>query len=252
MKALLVTATSVVALVFVSGTAVAADLPTKAPVYKAPPAVYNWSGYYIGAHAGYAWGDTTATDEVATNGACWNSCGFQWTGKPKGFVGGGQVGYNWQTGNWVLGVEADVGYLGTRGSKAAPISSDTIVNTDGGFYATARARLGVAFNTVLVYGTGGWIGADLGSTVNDNIGSSVNTSDGGFKSGWTAGGGIEIATGGPWSIKGEFLHYDLGDKQVGGICCGGGVTQFFGIKETGNIARVGLNYHFGAPLVGRY
>jgi outer membrane immunogenic protein len=141
---------AVAALVFASGSALAADLPTKAPIYKAPAAVYNWSGFYIGAHAGAAWGDTTATDEKATNGSCWNRCGFQWTGRPNGFVGGGQAGYNWQIGNFVLGVEADVGFLGTRGSKAAPISSDTIVHTDGGFYATARGRLGLAFDSILV------------------------------------------------------------------------------------------------------
>jgi len=250
MKELLGAATAAV-LVFAADAALAADLPTKAPAY-APPIIYNWTGFYIGAHVGAGWGDTTATDDRATNGSCWNRCGFQWTARPKGFVGGGQAGYNWQAGNIVFGVEGDVGFLGTRGSAAAIISTDTIVHTDGGFYATARGRLGLAFNTTLVYGTGGWIGADLGSTVNDNIGSSVNTNDGGFKSGWIAGGGMEFAAIGPWSIKVEVLHYDLGDKQVGGICCGGGVTQFFGIKETGNIARMGLNYRFGGPLVARY
>lgn len=80
--------------------------------------------------------------------------------------------------------------------------------------------------------------------MNDNIASSVNTASTGFQSGWTAGAGIEWAFSPQWSVKGEWLYYDLGDKKVGGACCGGGVTQFFTVRNTGDIVRAGLNYHF--------
>jgi outer membrane immunogenic protein len=228
----------------ISGAQVAsaADLAVKAPVYKAP-VYFSWTGFYLGLNAGFGWGDTTATDILATNGSCWNRCGFQWGPGLSGFTGGGQAGYNWQFGNFVAGVEGDIGYLGLTGTAAAPISADTIVNTRGGVFATARGRLGFTVDKVLVYGTGGWIGANLDSTVNDNIGATVNTNSTGFQSGWTAGGGVEWAFAPKWSLKGEWLHYDLGDKNVGGVCCGGNFTQFFNIKNTGDLVRFGANYH---------
>jgi outer membrane immunogenic protein len=222
----------------------AADLAVKAPVYKAPPPVYfTWTGFYAGANAGGAWGTTTATDIPATNTLCWNRCGDRFSSKPSGFTGGGQAGYNWQFGNFVLGVEGDIGYLGVKGVAASSISPTTLVNTSGGVFATARARVGYAFDHVLVYGTGGWMGADVDSTVHE-VGGSLNTAATGFQSGWTAGGGLEWAFAPRWSLKGEYLHYDLGDQKVGGVCCGGGVIQFFNIKNSGEIVRTGVNYHF--------
>jgi len=122
----------------------AADLPRKAPAYAPPPTVYNWTGFYLGLHAGYGWGTTTATDAVATNGFCWFACGFQWNADVHGFVGGGQVGYNWQFApSWVVGVEGDIGYLGVKGIALDPISTDnTTVNTKGVF--TQRHAGGLA------------------------------------------------------------------------------------------------------------
>lgn len=229
-----------------SAAALAADMPVKArPVVVAE--TYSWTGFYIGGHAGYAWGNTRATDTFASNGGCWFQCGFQWTARHRGFVGGGQVGYNWQSGRVVLGVEADFGSLSVTGSEAAAIATDTFVNTRGGFYATARGRLGVTHDAMLFYVTGGWIGAKLRSTVNDNVGipsNTVNTSDAGFRSGWTGGVGLEYSVTPRWSVKGEWLYYSLGEKKVGGVS--GTTTQFFLIREDGSMARLGLNYRFGA------
>ncbi len=225
-----------------AGLAVAQDKSLPLP---APAGAYSWTGFYAGLNAGGAWGESTAEDTNATNGGCWNSCGFEWTADVDGFVGGGQAGYNWQFGHFVFGAEADVGYLGVDGSEPASISPDTIVNTDGGLYATARGRVGLALDRFLVFGTGGWIGADLNSSVNDNLGGGVvNTAETGFQSGWTAGGGIEVAFGSRWSIKADWLHYDLGDEKVGGVCCGGGVIQYFKIDNSGDIVRAGANIHF--------
>lgn len=231
--------------------AIAADMPVKA----ASPAavVYSWTGFYIGGHAGYAWGNTTATDIVASNGACWASCGRRWRTEHDGFVGGGQVGYNWQVGQAVLGVEADFGTLGGRHSGIYPLITTTTVDTRGGFYSTARGRVGglVWDSRLLMYGTAGWIGANLRSNINQNTGVLINTSNTGFRSGYTVGGGAEYAFTPAWSFKGEVLFYAFPDKQVGGVCCGGGVIQFFKIKEEGVMARVGLNYRIGAPLFSR-
>jgi outer membrane immunogenic protein len=225
----------------------AADLAVKAPVYKAPPppAVFSWTGFYVGANFGGAWGSTTATDILATNGLPWVTNGGQWGSKLVGFTGGGQAGYNFQFGNLVLGVESDIGYLGLTGSGAYPLLPSTTVNTHGGVFSTARGRLGFAVDHWLIYGTGGWFGANFDSTVNQNSGGTIiNTASTGFQSGWTAGGGVEWAFAPQWSVKGEYLHYDVGDQKIGGSIFGGTVTQFFNVKNSGDLVRTGINYHF--------
>jgi len=234
----------------IAGPAVAADIPVKA----APPAavVYRWTGFYIGGHLGYAWGNTTATDILPTNPpGCWIQCGFRWTGKHDGFVGGGQVGYNWQVGQGVVGFEADFGTLGGSHTAPYPLFPTTTLDVRGGFYSTARARLGWVQDRLFVFGTAGWIGANLRPTVNQSVGVVIHTEDTGFRSGVTFGGGAEYAFATGWSVKGDVLYYTLPDKRIGGVCCGGGVIQYFMIKEEGVMARVGLNYRFGAPLFAR-
>src|SRR5262245_13923900 len=99
--------------------AVAADMTVKAPVpAPAPAAAYNWSGFYVGANVGYAWGRVRATDSPASNGVCWATCGTKWGPDVDSFTGGAQAGWNVQLQNWVLGVEGDVGYLSLKGSAA--------------------------------------------------------------------------------------------------------------------------------------
>jgi outer membrane immunogenic protein len=218
----------------------AADL-----LVKAPPPVFSWAGFYAGVNAGFTFGDTTTTDTVATNGLCWVRCGAQWGNTLSGFTGGAQAGYNWQFGNLVVGVESDIGFLGASGTAAYPLLTTTTANTNGGIFSSARGRLGVNIDHVLLYGTGGWFGANLDSSVHQNVGVVINTSSTGFQSGWTAGGGLEFAFAPQWSLKGEYLHYDVGEKQVGGTFTGGGnAIQFFNVKNTGEIVRAGVNYHF--------
>jgi outer membrane immunogenic protein len=219
----------------------AADLYVKAP----PLPVFSWTGFYVGGNFGAGFGTTTATDILATNGLPWVVNGGQWHNKSVGFTAGGQAGYNWQVGSLVLGVEGDIGYLGLVGSGQYPFLTTTTVDTHGGLFSTARGRLGYAFDHLLVYGTGGWFGADVGSTVNQSTGVIIHTSSTGFQSGWTAGGGLEWAFAPNWSFKGEYLHYDVGTTQIGGTFSGGGAAiQFFNIKNTGDMVRTGINYRF--------
>jgi outer membrane immunogenic protein len=183
--------------------------------YQPAYAPFSWTGLYIGVDVGGAWGDTKAIDQLATNGAPWNKLGDTFTAKTDGVTAGGTIGYNWQHSNLVFGFEGDVGYLGARGTGTSSISSDTHDRSDGGVVVTARGRLGFAFDRTLVYGTGGYIGADLRSRVFDNIGTTLHTSDAGFQSGWTVGGGIEHSFGRNWSGKVEYHYYDLGRDRVG-------------------------------------
>src|SRR5262245_55037022 len=107
---------AVAAFAFAGGSALAADLPAKAPTYKAPPPVYyNWTGFYIGGNAGYSWGHSPTT-ETLTDLIFGGTNTQSETLKPKGGLGGIQAGFNWQSPSsiWVLGVEADIQATGQR------------------------------------------------------------------------------------------------------------------------------------------
>ncbi len=230
-------------------SASAADMPAKAKAPKAPVA-YNWTGPYLGLHAGGVWGESRGTD---VNG--WNAVGDTFTADTSGFNGGGQLGYNWQIPQTavVLGLEGDLGYLGAEGSRASALSSDTFVNADGGWYGTIRGRLGFApgNGTWLFYGTGGVIFANVKATVQDNSvtpggGILATHPDTGTQTGSIFGGGAEVALSGAWSgwsAKGEYLYYNLGTKRVNDTALAGGTFRF-DIKNTGNIVRLGLNRKF--------
>ncbi len=103
------------------GGAAAADMPIKAPVYKAPVVAppYNWSGFYIGLNAGYSWGHQDNDLVVAATGATI----FSNSDKLDGFIGGGQIGYNWQSDHWVFGLEADFQGSGQKadGTNVLPL-----------------------------------------------------------------------------------------------------------------------------------
>lgn len=254
-------------LALTAAPAIAADIPVRMPV-KAPvmaPVVYNWTGFYLGAHAGYSWAHTRITDRLGYN----TIPGDTWSFKSDGFVGGGQLGYNWQTGGFVFGLEADFGYLGLRGNAPAPagvlfFNSDTRGVNDPDFYATVRGRLGFAFDTWLIYATGGWIGVNKPVSVIDNCfvapcGAATITAESKFRSGWTVGGGIEWAVSGPWSVKAEYLYFDLGNETISARNAFPATPLAptfiwpWDTRMNGHIARVGINYRFDAgPVVARY
>ncbi len=214
---------------------------TPAKAQNPPPPLFDWSGFYIGVNAGYAWGKARATDIVATNGLCWAGCGTVWNASVNGFTGGAQAGWNIQIQNWVLGIEGDVGYLGLSGRAPHPNTATTFLQSDGGWFATLRGRIGVLFSpTVLFYGTGGIIFADPDTRVVRNPDLNTGNPDG---VGWTGGAGLEVRLSPNWSWKVEWLYYDLGTDRVGSTFAGGGTAiQFFNIEQTGNIIRTGLNW----------
>ena len=204
----------------------AADLAarhyTKAPVAPVA-AVYNWTGFYLGIVGGGAWEDA-------------NSPRMQ-----GGFVGG-TAGYNWQNGNVVFGLEADGAWADVNASATA-LGITVSSKTDA--LGTVRGRIGWAVNNILLYGTGGyaWIDNKVSVTA---LG--VTVSDSKFHSGWTVGAGVEAFFAPQWSVKGEYLYRSLG-----------GETYFSGLGapvSTGTLnfhtVQVGVNYHFGAPVVAKY
>ena len=207
-----------------ASSAYAADIPARVAPITPPPVVTTWTGFYVGLNAGYGW-----TNVGIDNGP---------SSDLNGFVGGGQVGYNWQSGNWVLGVEGDFqgSSQSTSDSAFSPILGTTLtVDQDIPWLATLRGRLGYASGDWLFYATGGaaWVNYKLTVSI---PGTSVE--DDTTKGAWTVGGGVEWMFVPKWSAKLEYLYIDTGDTSV----TLSGVTFDGRVKE--NIVRAGLNYHF--------
>ena len=169
-----------------------ADADESAGLY-AP--IYNWTGAYIGINGGGGWGRSDYSAPFPTGS--FNTSG--------GLVGG-TLGYNWQMGQLVFGVEGDIDWSNIRGSTPC---AGTTCETRNDWLGTARGRLGYAFGRFLPYVTGG---AAFGN-VKTNIAGIGSASD--TKAGWTLGGGLEYGLAGPWSIKAEYLYVDLGHNSVG-------------------------------------
>jgi outer membrane immunogenic protein len=286
MKKLLLGYVACIALL-AAGTALAADMPVRAPVYKAPPpvAVYSWSGFYVGGNVGYSWGrantDVGLPAEVFDAGtlAAFTASDVV---RPKGVVGGVQIGWNVQAVNWVYGVEADWQASAEKASlsrsdpfslAAGPIVSDTGATATQyeakiSWFGTLRGRLGYAADGLLFYGTGGLAYGRVGISGTTTVTATQCILAGGctppfvFDSsafsgskvnlGWTLGGGIEGALANNWSWKLEYLYLDLGSLDVSAATSTGLVVTAH-TRFTDNIVRVGVNYRFGDPaVVARY
>jgi len=237
------------ALVATGASAQAADLPVKAaPYYKAPVAkVYDWTGFYFGVNAGTAL-DRSLTG-LAINSGPGSAMPTDRLGA-MGAMGGAQIGYNWQYGNFlglgniVLGVEADIQGTGVRDDRTC-----VICTTGGAFFdqkldwfGTARGRVGLATGPVLSYLTGGFAYGGASTTITPGTFAPVVFS--GTRSGWTVGSGVEAALGGNWTGKIEYLYIDLG-SQAGPIPAGPGGTVGFSSEIREHIFRAGLNYRLG-------
>jgi len=159
----------------------AADLAVKAPVLKAPPPapVYDWSGIYIGGHAGYLWGSARVTEDgvVTEPHAAVN-----------GFVGGALAGARWQTGNIVWGVEGDIGWADARGTGATAVVIETPNKYDINWTAHVRGTIGFASQNTLFFLAGGLAVADFRFTPGEDIGLRP---EGAKFVGWSIGGGME-------------------------------------------------------------
>lgn len=217
-------------------------------VAPAPPAC-DWQGFYVGLHIGGEWGDSHDTDLDAYNLVLNDRSSYE----QSGFVVGGQAGYNRQWNMLVVGVEGDLGRMDVDGEGVQPASipsfhSDTIGKSDSDFYTTFRGRVGIAFNHWLFYGTGGLIGVNYKTRVVD-----INTSSPGnatidahkeaFDLGWTAGGGVEYMLNCHWSLKMEYLRFELEDQKFSAVDNFGG-TFAWKAETEGNMVRAGVNFHF--------
>ena len=286
-----------------TGAALAAE-PAPAPPPPPPPA---WTGLYVGLNAGGTWSSSTTinttTEDIFGNPALGGgpAAGIasadlataSVTGvNHSGFIGGGQVGYNYQFNNswssWVAGIEADIQGVAASNSAhlvfsqgavagfpANPVDQNLSSSMRGDFLGTVRGRLGFTIiPTLLVYGTGGLAYGQTDSSTSifqifenapalpnhfSSFGSISNS-----RVGWTAGGGGEWLFAPNWSVKVEYLYYDLGSVSYGltplqsfntaGTLFTNG-APFSRASFRGNIVRAGLNYHFNLtppPVVAKY
>ncbi|ACA17697.1 porin [Methylobacterium sp. 4-46] len=294
MKSLLKSATALAGVV-IAGSAMAADLPRRAappPVFTPVP-VFTWTGFYAGFNAGYGFGtsDNNNSTLIGVNAATGlvppgttAVLGFRNRDNNDGFVGGGQVGYNYQFtpgAGVVIGIEADAQYadfgrernrfsLVTNNPAVTGLAAQQVFNPNGlsglDYFGTVRGRLGYAFDRTLVYATGGFAYGGGGGT---SFGL-PNRDD--FQTGWTVGGGVEYAL--PTDSFLNFFKSNAVTLKVEGLYVnldrGNGLNGAFAVNNAGTlitvtspgvvlvpgsglvrrdtefaVVRAGLNYKFG-------
>ncbi|MEA2936682.1 MAG: outer rane immunogenic protein [Alphaproteobacteria bacterium] len=248
---------------FASGSAMAADLPVRAPAYKAPviaPVVSNWTGFYIGVHVGADRFDKdwfVPLTPINIAGGCPGCPAANGGHRDNSWLAGGQIGFNYQVGAWVLGVEAQASATDLEGSNLSAIpafgAAGIRVNSKTDSVGTVAARLGWALGgqTLLyVKGGGAWAHDKFWtSTAAFPIAQSVTDT----RSGWVVGVGAEFAMSGNWSIKVEYNHMDFGNRTetLGPVAIGTAPFQY-NVDQTIDLVKVGINYRFGGPVVAAY
>jgi outer membrane immunogenic protein len=222
----------------------AADLPMKAPAVV--PMTSTWTGFYAGAHFGYGWGteDSTAT----TTNSNFNS-GFVFpTDDPTGVLGGFQGGYNYQFGQWVVGIEGDYSFSGVSGDITTPsqkiAGNLTASNSQITWLADITGRVGYAWSNWLLYAKGGAVWTHVEANSNTTGPSPSTTSGNETRSGWLIGGGVEWAVMEHVSLKLEYNYMDFGTADVVRITAGSGFQNHRDESLTANVVKIGANYRF--------
>jgi outer membrane immunogenic protein len=266
MNRLLLAATALLGLSVV-GSANAADMgmpamPTKAPIVVPPP-VFNWTGFYIGGNGGYGWANQSYS---GTDTSALGVASFSGSSTASGGLAGGQIGVNYEFPNqWVIGIEADGDWANIAGSASgcatypsgivSGCATDSATLND---FGTVRARLGYAWNNVLLYGTGGWAWGNSSATHTTTCvgacpglpftggGASASNS----LSGWTAGAGLEWGFLPNWTLRLEYLHLEFDNVATNysdvvtvnavPFPITGHISSNIGV----DVVRVGLNYLF--------
>jgi outer membrane immunogenic protein len=218
----------------------------------------NWTGLYVGGNAGSATALNPSSLPMGT--PVFEAERFNLS--PRGFIGGAQIGTNWQAGSLVLGLEADI-----QGSTQKDDTSCLLACVAPGafftadqrlqWFGTARGRVGYAVGSSLFYATGGLAYGDVKTHVVEAFGSAVfDATFAHTQSGWTVGAGIETLFnpfglfGRNWTAKTEYLYVDLGN--VSDSYSNAGSARVFSTHVQEHVFRSGLNYHFNSPVAARY
>jgi outer membrane immunogenic protein len=252
----------------------AADLPTRkgAPIAPAYIPAFTWTGFYVGLNAGVGW----ANNNNSLPGGAFAAPGFVSSNSNQaGFIGGAQAGYNYQFGagqGLVVGAETDIQFADLKNRNNTPFTFATTPGTtffpgsgssNGNYLGTVRGRVGYGFDRVLVYGTGGLAYGDIGGNRNNGafavtnagavnpftntVAATTTTTQLGStgsktRAGWTLGGGVEFAVWQNWTVKAEYLYYNLGHNNNTTLTPLAVASS--NKDNTGNIVRAGVNYKF--------
>jgi outer membrane immunogenic protein len=235
-----------VAMLITTGHVIAADLP--APALPPPvPAIYNWTGVYVGVNGGWGDGISNWTNNCIDCTGSATPGGETGSFSVSGYLAGGTLGFNYQIGPWVYGIEGDFDWThltGSSGSTCGGLSDavppPTGCETESDWLATVRGRVGYAFNNVLLFGTAGGAVARIKTGLIP-----PSTFDGSTEAGWTVGAGLEVGFAPNWTAKVEYLFVDLPNATCTtttncGVLAGSTVT----FNE--NMVRAGVNFKFGA------
>ena len=249
MKKILLGTVALVALGIASAPASAADLAAR-PYTKAPPpmiaAIYDWSGFYIGANGG--WGSSHDNRFFVTGGFPQGSY------DATGGVAGGQLGYRWQTGGWVFGLEAQGDWADLRGSAPNPSVVDNTVRSKMDAFGLFTGQVGYAWNSALLYVKGGASVTDRNyQFLTTSTGALISSSGYTTRWGGTAGVGLEYGFAPNWSAAVEYDHIFEGRHTVAFVTPAG--APAFGTYTSGgdtDLVTVRLNYRWGGPMISRY
>jgi outer membrane immunogenic protein len=232
----------------ITASAMAADMPAKA--YRSFPAeVFSWSGFYVGGHLGYGWSsnDWKVSDTISTFNIG--------SGTINGALGGAQVGVNWQTGQMVLGIEADFSWADMSGETCNfALGASFLCSSKVERFGTITGRIGGAFDRTLLYLKAGsaWVrdtptlGVVFGSKAEETISKS--------KWGWTGGAGVEQAITQNWSAKLEYDFLLFGTERYTFIFPTLPAIIDVDVKQRIHTVKLGFNYRFdwGRPVGASY
>lgn len=257
--------TAACAVLVAASSAFAADMPP--PVYKAPPVmapVFSWTGWYVGVNGGGGFGRNQGVDVTETFAGAlfvsgtWPGFGNFGTLKPVGPFAGGQIGYNWQTGSWVFGIETDLQWASIRDSQIGTITpyivapnSITVATSERlGWFGTLRGRIGYAWDRLLLYATGGFGYGNVKYSLNmiDTFGFTATNNFSSTRTGYVVGGGMEYAFTPNWTGKVEYQYLNLGSATIAAAELLAGAPTAFAVATNAKFDfhtfRVGLNYKF--------
>ncbi|MGX7743738.1 outer membrane protein [Rhodopseudomonas parapalustris] len=249
MKKFLLCTTGMIAL---SAPASAADMAAR-PYTKAPPpivaAMYDWSGFYIGANAG--WGQSRdnryRTDRnPALDLGAYNA---------NGATAGGQIGYRWQTGAWVFGVEAQGNWADFHGSIQNQFNLANQIYSKTDAFGLFTGQVGYAWNNILLYVKGGAAVTDRQyEFISNATGAATAVTD--YHTRWsgTVGGGFEIGFAPNWSIGVEYNHIfeNRHDVQFNSAATGAPIAGSYESGGDTDLVLARINYRWGGPVVARY
>ncbi|WP_407186208.1 outer membrane protein [Bradyrhizobium centrosematis] len=250
--------TAIAASLLFTTAASAADLAAR-PYTKAPPpvvAVYDWTGFYVGGHLGGAWTNEQWINTANTTAFGDLSPGQGFSQRGSGVFGGGQIGYNWQVNNFVLGLEGTISGMGNKGTVVNTVFGaglDDVFSWRTNWMATVVGRAGVAFNNNLLYVKGGYAGVNNRLSVSDTVGTTGSGSQTTWHNGWTVGAGWEYGITRNWivGVEYDYAAFETKSYQLAGAAAPAVYTFDVKPKDIQSVV-ARLSYKFGAPVVAKY